>query len=91
MITIELTSDEFDTYLYLINADTGEVIRSNNNSSTGTNSQIRFIASSDINYIVRVSSSYEEEVGSYQLSTSAELPPEVVGTISAMMGRLRVV
>ena len=88
VITIDLTSDEFDTYLYLINADTGEIIRSNNNSSTETNSRIRFIASSDINYIARVSSSYKEEVGSYQLSASAGLPPEVVGTISAVDGTI---
>ena len=86
IITIELTSDEIDTYLQLIDADTGEVIAEDDDSGTGVNSRLRFTAIEEISYIVRVTSYGSRDVGTYQLSAVSNLPPVVVGTISATNG-----
>ena len=74
LITIELASDEYNTYLQLINADTGEVIIENDDSGLGTNSKLSFLAFEDINYIVRVSGYDETELGIYQLSAISTDP-----------------
>jgi subtilase family serine protease len=86
IITAELTSDDIDSYLQLIDANTGEIVAEDDDSSTGSNSRLRFKALEGVNYIVRVSSYRKSEVGTYQLFTRSDVPPSPVGTISAANG-----
>jgi subtilase family serine protease len=60
----------FDAYLQLINADTQQVILSNDDSGLGYDSQIIFIPVSGVNYVVRATSYNNSEVGDYTLSAS---------------------
>ena len=87
-IFLDLTSNEIDTYLQLINADTEEVIAQNDDGGEGTNSRLSFVPSEGINYRVRVTSYGNGEVGEYSLSAATLKGPEVVGTISALDGTL---
>ncbi|NJL51873.1 MAG: hypothetical protein HC930_05920 [Hydrococcus sp. SU_1_0] len=70
VITIALTSDDYDTYLQLINADTEEVITGDDDGGEGTNSKLSFVAVEGINYLVRVSGYDETELGTYELSAT---------------------
>ncbi|MBE9168127.1 tandem-95 repeat protein [Pleurocapsales cyanobacterium LEGE 06147] len=88
LVTIELNSYEFDTYLQLINADTGEVITENDDYGGSLNSRLSFIAVEGINYIVRVSGYDESELGTYELNASIQGPPEIVGNLSAVNGTI---
>ena len=68
-LTINLSSSAFDAYLYLINRQTGEVLDWNDDiSGVNYNSRITFTAEADTSYLIRVSSAFELETGSYQLS-----------------------
>ena len=75
-LTLDLASSEFDTYLQLINADTGDVITSDDDSGTGRNSRLSFTAENGINYLVRVTSYGSGATGEYTLSTI--IPPNLV-------------
>ena len=66
-VAINLSSSDFDTYLQLIDADTGEVINEDDDGGKNFSSQLNFSASSSRNYIVRVTSSYFGEIGDYTL------------------------
>jgi hypothetical protein len=72
-IQVNLNSQEFDTYLQLINASTGELVDSNsfNDDANGTqNSELTFTAQADVNYLLRASSYDSIAQGSYILTTS---------------------
>ena len=71
LVLLTLFSEEFDTYLQLINADTGEVIDDNDDFGGITLSQLEFIPEADFNYLVRVTSYGDEEIGAYTLRTGA--------------------
>jgi hypothetical protein len=86
IITVELTSTEIDSYLQLIDADTGKIITEDDDSGSSRNSRLRFSALEGVNYIVRVSSYYSGATGTYQLATRSDAPPSPVGTISAANG-----
>ncbi|MEY2833499.1 MAG: hypothetical protein RLZZ574_2758, partial [Cyanobacteriota bacterium] len=80
---------DINSYLQLIDADTGKIVTENDNgSNNNNNSRLRFKALEGANYIVRVSSSGTDEVGTYQLTTKSDPPPSLVGTISAANGSL---
>jgi hypothetical protein len=79
-IQINLNASSFDTYLQLINADTGEVITFDDDSGEGLNSRLSLTVQPGINYLVRVTSFSSGSTGNYTLITSN--PPSVV-TISA--------
>ncbi|MDJ0713429.1 MAG: calcium-binding protein [Prochloraceae cyanobacterium] len=70
LVQINLDSASFDAFLQLVNADTGQVIDSNDDFGVGTNSQLTFTAVAGINYLVRASSFNANETGSYILTTS---------------------
>ncbi|MEL7419600.1 MAG: hypothetical protein AAGK10_13635, partial [Cyanobacteria bacterium J06555_3] len=71
LISIELISEEYDPFLQLIDADTGEVIAKNDNFNWNTsNSGLSFVAAENTNYIVRVSGDAFES-SSYELSTAS--------------------
>ncbi|MGK7899218.1 MAG: hypothetical protein AB4372_37780 [Xenococcus sp. (in: cyanobacteria)] len=67
-IELDLSSEEFDTYLQLINSDTGEIIAENDDFDGSSNSRLSFIAEENLNYLVRVTSYSSGEVGNYTLT-----------------------
>ncbi|MFB2920993.1 Calx-beta domain-containing protein [Aerosakkonema funiforme] len=79
-INLNAYASSFDTYLQVINADTGREITSDDDSGGGRNSQLSLTVQPGINYLVRVTSFYSGDTGNYTLITSN--PPSVV-TISA--------
>jgi|GEM_PF-1864453 len=70
-IQVNLNSSEFDTYLQLINADTGQVINFNDDGGPGLNSQLTFNVEGNVDYIVRATSFWSGATGEYTLTTSA--------------------
>ncbi len=60
----------FDTYLQLVNADTGAVIAFNDDGGVNLNSQLTFTAASNTDYIVRATSYWSNDTGAYTLTTS---------------------
>ncbi|NQZ65516.1 hypothetical protein, partial [Crocosphaera sp.] len=70
-INIELTSSDYNTMLFLVNADTGRYIvpnRGSYNSEDGTySSNITYKARADVNYAIVVSSFSRLQVGDYTL------------------------
>jgi Calpain family cysteine protease len=78
-VQINLNSDQFDTYLQLVNAATGQVISFNDDANPDTiNSQLTFTAAAGVQYVVRVSSYENAVTGNYTLgvtSVVAPLPP----------------
>jgi hypothetical protein len=69
----------FDTYLQLVNADTNEVIKFNDDSGGSLNSQLTFKVQPNINYFVRATSYSKGATGNYNLSATeitGNSPPE---------------
>ncbi|MBN3907588.1 MAG: hypothetical protein HWQ35_13820 [Nostoc sp. NMS1] len=58
----------FDTYLQLVNASTGQVINEDDDSGSGTNSELSFTVESGIDYIIRCSSYDAQSIGNYTLT-----------------------
>ena len=82
-ILIQLLSFDFDTYLQLIDANTGEIIAENDEylSFEASTSGIEFVAAEGVNYIVRASSTSETELGRYELWTEIVIPPPDLNVI----------
>ena len=80
-VAINLKSGNFDTYLQLINRQTGQVVTENNdvlNASPPTkDSQINFTPEAGVEYIVRVTSSAENTTGNYTLTATTSTPTPV--------------
>ena len=77
-VQINLNSDQFDTYLQLVDAVTGQVISINDDTNPDTtNSQLTFTAAAGVQYLVRASSYEDETLGNYTLSVAPLLssPP----------------
>jgi len=68
-VRINLDSTAFDTYLQLVNANTGEVLSFNDDANGSLNSEVSFTAQAAINYIVRVTSYRGSATGNYSLRT----------------------
>lgn len=60
----------FDTFIQLVNADTGAVITSNDDGGPGLNSRLNFTAQEGIDYIARVTSFASGATGDYSLTSS---------------------
>lgn len=77
-VQVNLNSQQFDTYLQLVNAITGQVIVENDDidiNAGNTNSALSFTADSNIQYVIRASSYEAGATGSYSLSTSGNIAP----------------
>jgi hypothetical protein len=80
-VQLNLNSTAFDSYLQVVDADTGTVLVSNDDSNGTTNSQLTFTAQAGVDYIVRATSSASGATGAYSLLsntgtlTSATLTP----------------
>ncbi|MDY6786288.1 MAG: hypothetical protein SW833_27705, partial [Cyanobacteriota bacterium] len=61
----------FDTYLQLINGDTGAVIANNDDGGSGLNSQLNFTVESGVDYVIRATSFGSGATGEYGLTTTA--------------------
>ncbi|WP_422665759.1 CARDB domain-containing protein (plasmid) [Anabaena sp. PCC 7938] len=83
LVTLNLSSPNFDTYLQLINIDTGQVIAQDDNSGTGNNSLLRFTPIEGINYIVRSTSYSSGRTGTYSLIATSGAPDLVITDATA--------
>uniref|UniRef100_A0ACD5GXI1 Pre-peptidase C-terminal domain-containing protein n=1 Tax=Desertifilum tharense IPPAS B-1220 TaxID=1781255 RepID=A0ACD5GXI1_9CYAN len=84
VITVNLNSTEFDTYLQIFNTNTGEIIAENDDIAEGnTNSSASFVVQPNVDYGVRVTSFAPQDAGrgQYTLTTQASNP--IVGTLRA--------
>lgn len=68
-VQVNLDSSEFDPFLQLVNAETGEVLAENDDFN-GLNSQLTFTVEEGIDYIVRATSFSSETGGEYTLTTT---------------------
>jgi hypothetical protein len=60
----------FDSYLQLINAETGEVITYNDDGGSGLNSKLTFTPQSGVDYIIRATYLNSGATGGYGLTTT---------------------
>ena len=67
LVTVTLTSENFDTYLYLIDADSEFYLDSDDDSPDTTRSQLSFAAQSGISYWIEVTSFSGIDTGSFEL------------------------
>lgn len=69
-VTITMTSAEFDTYLYLIDADSGQVIFENDDFTDTSTSQLTFVPEAGVSYWVQASSYGQYGSGSFTLTVA---------------------
>ena len=69
-VTISYGSDDFDTLLQLVNAQTGAVITTDDDGGPGRDSELSFTAQAGIQYIVRATSFAANRTGDYTLTSS---------------------
>lgn len=71
-VTVNVSSSEFDTYLLIFNAGTGEFVGVDDDGGRGTNSQFTFspVAGNENNYYALVSSYWTNESGAYNIDLS---------------------
>ncbi|NEZ68339.1 hypothetical protein D0962_37400 [Leptolyngbyaceae cyanobacterium CCMR0082] len=68
LVSLELSSDDFDPYLQVIDLDTGQVIAFDDDGGPGTDAALRFVAQPDAEYLIHGTSFNVEAVGEYTLS-----------------------
>jgi murein DD-endopeptidase MepM/ murein hydrolase activator NlpD len=80
-IQLDMGSMDFDSYLQLVNAGTGQVIDANDDRGDGTNnSRISFIPQAGVSYLARATSYNSGAVGNYTLRTTSTQPEMPVPT-----------
>lgn len=99
-VRVQVNSTEFDTYLQIVNANTGGLVAFDDDSGPGVNSQLTFTAQAGVNYIIQVTSYAPGETGNYTLTASADnikpVPkgnnpaPDVNGAFSNVYGYGRI-
>ncbi|NEP24076.1 tetratricopeptide repeat protein [Moorena sp. SIO3I6] len=78
-ITIELTSDEFDPYLILIDPDGNlNIIAQNNNSGEGKNARITLTLPTTGTYVIWANSYNKQETGNYTLTWREATPSDLL-------------
>ncbi|MBD2169240.1 DUF4114 domain-containing protein [Calothrix membranacea FACHB-236] len=77
-ITVNLTSYDFNTDLFLFNKSTLQEIKIYDDFGGGTGSQLSFVAQDNIDYIVQVSSDQDDGIGNYTLSATSKKAPDLV-------------
>ncbi|HEY9848183.1 MAG TPA: Calx-beta domain-containing protein [Leptolyngbyaceae cyanobacterium] len=81
-IQVNLNSSDFDSFLQLVNASTGELISSDDDSGGRPNAQISFTKYPGIDYLIRATSFDSGATGNYTLNTSS------LGTGSSLIATL---
>ena len=74
-VRAEMTSDAFDTYLQLSDADGALLAEDDDGAGDGTNSRLVFTLAADGEYLVEARAFSDESEGDYSLALS-EIPPE---------------
>ncbi|HEY9630487.1 MAG TPA: cadherin-like domain-containing protein [Coleofasciculaceae cyanobacterium] len=79
-LTVRLNSVEFDSYLQIVNVNSGELIAESNDVGGTLNPEITFKVNRGIDYIVRATSAASNGRGNYILSSTASSP--IVGSLA---------
>ncbi|MCD8489612.1 MAG: pre-peptidase C-terminal domain-containing protein [Desertifilum sp.] len=82
-VTVNLNSSEFDTYLQLVDAVTGEVIAENDDADSSTNSSLSFVVAPNVDYLVRVTSFDPQDGGRGQYTISTQTSSPIAGAVPA--------
>lgn len=72
VVVVDLESDDFDTYLQLLDADTGDILEQNDDFDGTTHSQITFEPVAGMRYLVEVGSFGSYGAGDYRLNISTQ-------------------
>ncbi|MCU0544407.1 MAG: alpha/beta fold hydrolase [Oscillatoriaceae cyanobacterium Prado104] len=73
-LQLDLNSEDFDTFLQLVDERTGRVIDQDDDDGDGRNSRLSFTVQPNINYLVRATSYDPGETGSYNISSTRLSP-----------------
>lgn len=84
MLTVSLSSDQFDTWLQVTSPD-NELVTNDNADDEQTNSQISFMVPKDGQWVIWVSSAKPGQTGNYQLSVST-VDTRVTSTVQGELG-----
>ena len=68
-LQLDLNSDDFDSFLQLVDERTGRVITQDDDAGGNRNSRLSFTVQPNINYIVRATSYDPVETGNYRISS----------------------
>ncbi len=68
-LQLDLNSDDFDSFLQLVDQRTGRVITQDDDAGGNRNSRLSFTVQPNINYIVRATSYGPGETGNYKISS----------------------
>ncbi|NEO29212.1 MAG: S8 family serine peptidase [Symploca sp. SIO3C6] len=74
LVEVNLKSSTFDTYLQLLNADTGELINFDDDGGRILNSRLTFRVQAGTNYTLRATSFEPNATGAYSLTTELLTP-----------------
>ena len=69
-LKIDLISDDFDAFLYIVDGEDPEHFISDDNSGEGKNAMIQLKNDPEVKYCVRVTSAEPEETGHFTLTIS---------------------
>jgi subtilisin family serine protease len=87
-VQLNMNSSQFDTYLQVVNASTGQVVAYDDDSGPGVNSQVSFTATAGTSYLVRATSYSAYATGTYDLTARANSssPPPSSGRFNSTYG-----
>ncbi|MBX2863279.1 MAG: S8 family serine peptidase [Leptolyngbyaceae cyanobacterium MAG.088] len=69
-VQLNLDSFQFDAYLQIVDITTGQVLAFDDDGGNSTNAELTFTAEADTQYLVRATSYWAFEIGSYSLTAS---------------------
>ena len=87
-VQINLDSSRFDTYLQLVDARTGRALAIDDDSGSGLNSQLTFVAQAGRIYNIRATSFGARRTGTYTLRATTASPTFNIGLNQARSGVL---
>jgi len=67
-VQVNVDSSEFDPYLQLLDANTGQLLEANDDGGFIYNSQLAFVVEEGVNYVVRVTSFDQNATGQYSVT-----------------------
>lgn len=81
-LQLDLNSDDFDSFLQLVDEKTGRVITGDDDAGGNRNSRLSFTVQPNINYIARATSYSPGETGNYRISSInlSNISPDPDGT-----------
>ena len=64
-----MESSELDAWIALLDRAAGTVLVEDDNSAGGTDAQLTFTVQPGVDYLIRASTFFDEDIGSYTLTT----------------------